>query len=257
MAQMSPVRLGSLALACWMGWTVLTGCGSLASLAQTPPIPPDLENQVLQIIRDNPQVILESLQDYQRNQQVRQQQAQQKLLDQMRLDPDTFIGDSPTLGSDDRRIILVEFSDYQCPFCAQAHGVLEAFMAKNGDRVTFVYKHFPLTQIHPEALPAAAAAWAAQQQGKYWEFHEALFAQQGRLGEVRYGEIATELGLDLERFNRDRTSAEALSAINRDRALGEQLGLRGTPTLFLNGQPVELPLTVASLEAQVAALSKP
>ncbi|MEB3272285.1 MAG: DsbA family protein [Prochlorothrix sp.] len=251
------VRFYRLALSCLLG-LALTGCTTLSTRAQTlspsEDLPSDLEAQVLQIIRENPEVILESLQEYQRAQQEQQRQAQRQLFEQMTADVDQFIGQSPTLGSPDRKIVLVEFSDFQCPFCAQAQAVLKAFMDKNGDRVTLVYKHFPLTEIHPEALPAAAAAWAAQQQGQYWAFHDALFAQQQSLGEARYGEIARDLDLDLEQFDRDRTSPAALRAINQDRALAIQMGLRGTPSLFLNGNPIELPLTEEKLESLIAEL---
>lgn len=244
-------RFYRLALSCLLGVTI-TGCAALTSQAQTLTQASDLEAQVLQIIRDNPEVILESLQEYQRAQQEQQRQAQRQVLERMTADVDQFIGQSPTLGATDRKIVLVEFSDFQCPFCAQAHNVLKTFMEQQGDRVTLVYKHFPLTEIHPEALPAATASWAAQQQGQYWAFHDALFAQQQALGEERYGEIARSLGLDMAKFNRDRTSPEALTAVNQDRALAIQLGLRGTPSLFLNGRPIELPLTVEKLEALIA-----
>ena len=251
------VRFSAFTLACFLGWMTLTGCGTLPSQAQTvtPVASGDLESQVLDIIRNNPEVILESLQNYQRQQQDQQRQAQQRVLDQLSQDPQALIGQSPTLGSPSQAIVLLEFSDYQCPFCARAHEVLKVFMERNGDRVTLVYKHFPLTEIHNEALPAATAAWAAQQQGRYWDFHDALFAQQSRLGEARYREIAQDLGLDVEQFNRDRTSPAALLAVNGDRELALQLGLRGTPSLFLNGQPLELPITVESLESLVANLT--
>ena len=108
-------------------------------------------------------------------------------------------------------------------------------MAKNGNDVTLVYKHFPLTQIHTQAEPAAFASWAAFQQGKFWEYHNALFEQQSRLGEEFYVELAKTLKLDLDRFNRDRKSPEAKEAIKKDFELGRSLGVGGTPSYIING----------------------
>jgi protein-disulfide isomerase len=222
--------------------TFTTGCSSLA--AQTP----SFEEQVLDIIRNHPEVILESVQEYQQRQQAQQQQAQQDFLKQLRTNPAAVIGESPVRGSAQRKIVLVEFSDFQCPFCGQAYGTVEAFVNKHQDEVTFVYKNFPLTRIHPQAQPAAQAAWAAEQQGKYWEYYNALFQKQDQLGESLYTAIATDLGLDLELFNRDRISAEAAAAVNVDAELAQRVGIRGTPTLFLNGIPLDLPLTVEKME---------
>ena len=101
----------------------------------------------------------------------------------MTTNPKSAIGDSPSTGSASQQIVLLEFSDFQCPFCARAHDTVKQFMAKNQDKVTLAYKHFPLTSIHPQAMPAAKAAWAAQQQGKFWEYYSALFEGQKQLGD--------------------------------------------------------------------------
>jgi protein-disulfide isomerase len=188
-----------------------------------------LEEQVLQILRDNPEVILESVQNYQEQQEALQRQAQQTFLQQLQVQPASIIGDSPILGSPEAEFVLLEFSDFQCPFCGQAHTVVQDFMDKHQDEVTFVYKNFPLVQIHPQAQPAALAAWAAFQQGKYWPFHDALFELQNQLGEDLYLALAEDLDLDLEQFNRDRSSSKAVSAINQDVLLAEQAQIRGTP----------------------------
>jgi protein-disulfide isomerase len=162
--------------------------------------PADLEKQVLEIIRKNPQVILEAVQEYQQRQYEEQQRQQQKLAEefgrQLRQNPRAVIGDSPRTGSESLRLVLVEFSDFQCPFCARAHQTLKEFMARHGDEVTLVYKHLPLTSIHPEAMAAARAAWAAHRQGKFWEFHDELFANQSQLGEEFYVATAQKAGLE-------------------------------------------------------------
>ncbi|MDT7945227.1 DsbA family protein [Synechococcus sp. R55.6] len=234
------------------GLTVLLGVGSGAPvfLPAAAAAPADLEEQVLQIIRKNPQVILEAVQEYQQRQYQEQQQQQQRLAEefgrQLRENPRAVIGDSPRLGSDALRLVLVEFSDFQCPFCARAHSTLKQFMADHGDEVTLVYKHLPLTSIHPEAMSAARAAWAAQRQGKFWEFHDELFANQSQLGDGFYVATAEKLGLNIEKFNRDRRSRAAERAIQRDIDLASQLGIGGTPHFILNGiafsgaQPLEV-----------------
>lgn len=214
-------------------------------------IDPELEAQVLAILRKHPQVVLDSLQTYQARQQ-QQQQAQQQAQQQLALrplveHPAAFIGSSPTLGASDRAFVLYEFSDFQCPFCAQVSPIVKEFMAQRGDEVTFVYKHFPLERIHPEAVPAAIAARAAQQQDKFWEYHDELFVRQKQLGEATYLAIAADLGLDRDRFNADRKQAEA--DVRLDVALGDRLGVRGTPFFVLNGIPLRGAPSVEQFDA--------
>ncbi len=198
----------------------------------------DLDAKILQVIRDNPGAIIESVQAYQQQQQVERQQASQKVLDQLQENPTSIIGDSPTTGSAEQSIVLVEFSDFQCPFCARAHDTLKQFMDAYGQDVTLVYKHLPLIEIHPQAVPAAQASWAADQQGKFWEFHDVLFENSQRLSDDFYVEAATELGLDIDKFNDDRASEAAVAAVKADQELANQLGLTGTPAFFMNGIPI-------------------
>ncbi len=150
------------------------------------------------------------------------------------LDREVLMGGSPTLGNPDAPIVLLEFSDFQCPYCAQAVPQVKRALTDNSEDVVLVFKHLPLANIHPEALPAAFAAWAAGQQGKFWEFHDALFAQQAELGEALYVSIATDLGLDLDKFNRDRASEAAKAAIAKDLALASEFQLSGTPSFILD-----------------------
>ena len=204
-------------------------------------ISPRLSEQVLQIIREHPEVIIESVQAYQQQQQQQLQQAQQAFLQQLQTNPQLAIGESPTTGAESSKIVLIEFSDFQCPYCAEAHKTIKQFMAKHQDEVLLVYKHFPLTAAHPEALPAAKAAWAARQQGKFWEYQDALFTQQDKLGEALYLATAQSLNLDLEQFNGDSASAPAGlrnaadAAIGQDMQLAERLGISGTPFFVMYG----------------------
>ncbi|MDB9529805.1 thioredoxin domain-containing protein [Oscillatoria sp. CS-180] len=150
------------------------------------------------------------------------------------LERDVLVGDSPTLGNPDADVVLLEFSDFQCPYCARATGHIEEFTSEYGDDVLFVFKNFPLTNIHPEALPAAQAAWAAGQQDQFWPYHDALFESQAVLGERLYVDLARELGLDMDQFNRDRASEDAMKAVARDLALASELQLSSTPTFVMN-----------------------
>lgn len=231
---------------------------SLGATAQAQSkIDPKLREQVLQIIRENPEVILEAVQAYQKQQQQALTKARQGFLQRMKTNPKSVIGQSPTKGATNGRVVLIEFSDFQCPYCAKANETLKQFIAKHQDKVTLVYKHFPLTRIHPEATPAAKASWAAAQQGKFWEYHDALFTNQSRLGESLYTEIAKNLGLDLVRFNRDRASAAAATAVRQDTQLAEALGVDGTPFFIMNGQAFSGILELSDLEELLTKVSQP
>lgn len=215
-----------------------------------------LEEQVLKIIRDNPQVIIESVQAYQQQEENQIRASRQAFLQQMLTNPAAVIGNSPTLGASAKNIVLVEFSDFQCPFCARAHQTIKAFMEKYKNEVTLTYKHLPLASIHPQAMPAAKAAWAAQQQGKFWEYYDALFTQQKDLGENLYVAIAGNLNLDLAKFNRDRQSKEAEAAINQDLQLARQLGINGTPFFFLNQEAFSGALELPEIEQILAKVKQ-
>lgn len=147
---------------------------------------------------------------------------------------EAIVGNSPRKGAEDPKALVFEFSDFQCPFCAQAAPVVRELIEKRGDSVSVVFKHLPLAAIHPEAVPAARASWAAEQQGKFWEYHDALFQNQTSLGDNLYVQLAQELGLDIDRFNADRNNAEALAAIEADLALANRFQFRSTPTFMVN-----------------------
>ncbi|MFN5818002.1 MAG: DsbA family protein, partial [Pseudanabaena sp.] len=168
--------------------------------------------------------------------------------------PRLLLRNAPVTGASSQKIIMAEFSDFECPYCAKAHEVVKEFMAKNGNDVTLVYKHFPLKQIHQQAEPAALASWAAFQQGKFWEYHDALFEQQSKLGEEFYVELAKNLKLDINKFNRDRKSNEAKEALKKDFELGKSLGVRGTPSFVINGVFFSGVPNIQDLEGLVAQI---
>lgn len=144
-----------------------------------------------------------------------------------------LIAESSTKGPEDAQVVLLKFSDFQCPFCAQAAVSMKDLTAKHDD-ILYVYKQLPLESIHPEAMPAAKASWAAGQQEQFWIYHDGLFAYQDKLSEDYYVELAEQIGLDIEKFNRDRNSPEATAAIEKDIQLARDLDLRGTPTFVMN-----------------------
>jgi protein-disulfide isomerase len=197
-------------------------------------IDPNLEKQVLQIIRKNPQVLIESVQAYQAQQQAQQQQQQVAYLEKLGANPQEAIDANSSVGNPQAKIILLEFSDFQCPYCSKAKDTVKEFISKHKKDVLLVYKHYPLISIHPQALPAAKAALAASKQGKFWEYHDALFANQKSLSEELYLKTAKDLKLNIDKFERDRQTAD--SAIAKDVALAENLGISGTPFFVILAQ---------------------
>ncbi|MEH1871547.1 MAG: DsbA family protein [Nostoc sp.] len=212
-------------------------------------INPKLETEVLQIIRNHPEVVREALQSESLQKQQQQQQSQQYIKQQIRENPSSVIAESPVTGATQQKIVLIEFSDFQCPYCANAHQTLKQFMARHQDEVTLVYKHYPLTSIHPEAIPAAKAAWAANKQGKFWQYQDALFAQQDKLGEKLYVALAKKLKLDLSEFNQQRNSQEVSAVIQKDQQIAEKLGIKGTPFFFLNGETFAGAVPLSEMES--------
>ena len=132
--------------------------------------------------------------------------------------------------------VILEYGDYECPYSRQAFRAIERVEHELSGRVRFAFRHFPLTAIHPHALAASKAAEAAARQGRYWEMHSLLFHRQKALEDDDLRSYASELGLDLARFDRDRVDPEVLARIERDVTSGEATGVvRGTPTLFIDG----------------------
>jgi protein-disulfide isomerase len=138
-------------------------------------------------------------------------------------------------GPSDGRLIL-EYGDYECPYSRQAFRQIEQVERQLSGRVRFAFRHFPLTEIHPHAFPAAAAAEAAACQDRFWEMHELLFRRQRALEDGDLQRHAEQLDLDVPRFDQDRVSPDVLRRIGRDVESGMASGeVRGTPTLFIDG----------------------
>jgi protein-disulfide isomerase len=132
--------------------------------------------------------------------------------------------------------VILEYGDYECPYSRQAFRAIERVERELSGRVRFTFRHFPLTEIHPHARAASTAAEAAARQDRFWEMHDLLFHRQRALEEDDLRSYASEIGLDLDRFDRDRVDPEVMARIERDVTSGEATGVvRGTPTLFIDG----------------------
>ena len=139
------------------------------------------------------------------------------------------------LGPQNAPVTLVEYGDFECPYCARAHGVLKDLVEDLGPQLRFVFRHFPLTTIHPHAEDAAAASEAAGDQGDFWEMHDVLFANQKALEIENLLEYGRALGLESGRFEETLKNGKHLSRIKADFQSGVRSGVNGTPTFFING----------------------
>lgn len=156
-------------------------------------------------------------------------------------------------GRVDAPLTLVEYGDFECAFCGQAFPVVKAVQRRLKDRLCFVFRHLPLTQVHPHAQQAAEAAEAAGAQGMFWEMHDLLFRNRRSLDDAHLVGFAAELGLDTQRFLRDMTDHVYAAKVNEDRASAVQSGTGGTPTFFVNGQRHD---GAADLDSLVAAIER-
>ncbi len=138
-------------------------------------------------------------------------------------------------GPTDAPLTLVEYGDYQCPYCGAAYSVVKRVQKKLGKKLRFVFRNFPLTQAHPYALIAAEAAEAAALQGKFWEMHDLLYEKQTLLEPDSIPLWAEKIGLSLEKFRNDIEQGVVEKRIQEDRQSGIRSGVNGTPTFFING----------------------
>jgi protein-disulfide isomerase len=164
-------------------------------------------------------------------------------------------------GNENATVTLVEYSDFQCPACGQFHPVVKEVLAEYGDQIKFEYKHFPLIQIHPFAQPAAYAAEAAGQQGKFFEYVDLLFANQAEWSKSTtpaafFTKYAEELGLDMDQFIRQQRAPMIKDHVRSQFDEARGLDLTGTPSFYLNGEKMNLS-TIDDFKAQVAAAVNP
>jgi len=156
-----------------------------------------------------------------------------------------------SLGSPAAPVTLVEYGDYECPDCLNAFPIIMQLQERFGERLRFVFRHFPRNSIHPHAGVAAQAAEAAALQGKFWEMHEALFKNQQRLGDIDFGNLALKVGAELYGFESNMTADRVVRRVDQDRSSGEASGVRGTPTFFINAKKYMGKNDLASLSAAI------
>lgn len=167
------------------------------------------------------------------------------------------VGTSPVQGPATAWVTVVEFADFQCPYCAAVAPTLAAMQAQFGTDVRLVYKHFPLS-FHARARPAAVAAVCAQAQGRFWEFHDVVYANQDSLMRVAdfesaLAQLATAAGLELVAWQSCRADPASDAAVSADVSLGMQVGVRATPTSVVNGVPLEGALSASAFRAAIEA----
>jgi protein-disulfide isomerase len=158
-----------------------------------------------------------------------------------------------TLGDPHASLTLLEYGDYECPVCIQAEPLIRRLVDGNGSRLRFVFRHFPLLEVHPNAELAAEAAEAAAAQGRFWPMHHLLFAQPHHLDLTALTGYAASIGLDMLRFKAEMADRIYTQRVQEHRRAGAQSGIRTTPALFLNGQRVDASSGIGKLEEAVHA----
>jgi protein-disulfide isomerase len=139
-------------------------------------------------------------------------------------------------GPNDAPITLLEYGDFECPYCGRAYPIVKALQEKLGDQLRFVFRNFPIREAHPHAEKAAESAEAASVQDRFWEMHDTLFENQRRLRDSDLVEYATRLGLDVPRFTSELESGIYEDEVQEDFMSGVRSGVNGTPTFFINGE---------------------
>ncbi|MDX6491371.1 MAG: hypothetical protein QOD43_1616 [Gaiellaceae bacterium] len=155
-------------------------------------------------------------------------------------------------GPADAAVTLVEYGDYECPYCGAAYPIVKEVQARMGDRLRFVFRNFPITTSHPHAEQAAESAEAAAAQERFWEMHDVLYENQRHLGDDHLLGYAEQLGLDVERFGKELAEHVHAPRVREDFMSGVRSGVNGTPTFYINGMrhddSYELETLLAALE---------
>jgi protein-disulfide isomerase len=166
-------------------------------------------------------------------------------------------------GKKDSKVVLVEYGDFQCPGCGGAHPQIKAITEAYKDKITFVFRNFPLTSIHPNARAAAAAVEAGGLQGKYWEMHNIVYENQNNWEsattdqrDALFAEYAIEAGANKEQFLGDLANPNIDKKISFDQALGKKVNVNGTPTFYLNGTLLDSTVTNNVIQSDGSQLKK-
>lgn len=155
---------------------------------------------------------------------------------------------------DKAKVVLIEYSDFECPYCGRHNPTMLSIYDQYGDDIAWVYRHFPLSSIHAEAIPAALASECAAEQGSFWEYSDALYENQTLLGDDYYVELATDLKLDINQFSECYESGKYLDKVESDQASGAAAGVTGTPATFVNGELVSGAYPVETFQGMIDAI---
>lgn len=172
-----------------------------------------------------------------KGQEQQQKQQAQEMEEQLKNPLKVDVGNSPSKGPATAKITIVKFSDFQCPFCKRGADTLEQVVKAYPNDVKVVFKQMPLP-MHSQAKPAAYASLAANKQGKFWQFYDALYSNQQTLTQEFFDQKAKEFGLDVAKFKKDMESKEIKDAVDADMKQAEALGVNATPAFFINGVAV-------------------
>jgi protein-disulfide isomerase len=162
---------------------------------------------------------------------------------------------SRTTGNLKARVHIIEYGDFECPFCGKAYYIIDRLLKEDSSLFSYTFRNFPLTDIHPHALSAAMSAEAADLQGKFWQMHATLFENQSLLGEDYILAYAKEAGLDMDRFLKDIESPEIERRVQEDIDSGIEAGINSTPSFFINGRPYSGPYDYGILSLVIDQLA--
>lgn len=175
-------------------------------------------------------------------------------------DPNTLVDvvtkDDPSLGSADAKLTIVEFADFGCPYSRRASSAIRSLALTYGDRIRFVYRDFPIAELHPDAVLAAEAGECADEQGKFWAYHDILFQNQNDLSRAALRQYADAVGLDRAKFDRCLGSGTQRNEVSEDIQAGIDAGVVGTPTFFFNGRMVAGAIPLETLQLIVETFLK-
>lgn len=218
----------------------------------------EVEAIVKEYIKNHPEELAQSLQRFSESQRERQEDEGFKRALAERVN--VPVAGSASIGPDNAQFTLVEFSDFQCPYCARSVGTVKEFMKKNQGKIRLVFRHMPLPN-HAKAPDAAKAAMAAGEQGRFWDFRDKLMATQGEWSSSadhrqKFAKYAREMALDVGKFERDMGKPEYQKKIDEDVAYAHTIGVNGTPSYFLNGVRITGARELAYFERVLAAVSR-
>ena len=217
------VLISGIILICtWPAWS-----------QETPSDDEKLRETIKQVIRENPKLLYDTINAYVRQQKAEDQARRLEANFKNRV-KDVIQPGTPVKGAPNAPVTIIEYTDFQCPYCSRGAKTIEQILKKYEGKVRVAFKNLPL-EMHKQALPAAKAALAAHKQGKFWPYHDLLFANARELDDAMLVKFAKDLSLNIEQFNRDRQSDEIAKQVEADKAQAAKLNFRSTPMFIANG----------------------